>query len=68
MDSSRASHGLKAYPAESRHRDRVWMVLNEAAGRREISAKIPLGAYRRASIRAWSLPTSSRQRPTWKWA
>lgn len=45
-DGSRATHGLKGYVAESRHRDHVWLVVSEAAERKEVAARIPIGEYR----------------------
>jgi hypothetical protein len=43
---SRATHGFKTYVAESRHREATWMVVNEAAERRQIASRIPLGDWR----------------------
>jgi hypothetical protein len=43
---SQASQGLKGYVAESRHRETTWLILNEAAERRQINSRIPLGARR----------------------
>ena len=45
-DGSKAVNSRKAYPAESRNRDTTWMVTNEAAERRQIASKIPLGTFR----------------------
>jgi hypothetical protein len=45
-EGSRAVNGLKGYVAESRHRDTTWMVVNEAAERRQIASRIPIGEYR----------------------
>ncbi len=43
---SLASEGLKGYVAESRQRDTTWLVVNEAAERRQVSSHIPLGERR----------------------
>jgi hypothetical protein len=43
---SLASQGLKGYVAESRQRDRTWLIVNEAAERRQVSSRIPLGERR----------------------
>jgi len=45
-EGSRAVNGLKSYVAESRHRDTTWMVVNEAAERRQIASRIPIGEHR----------------------
>jgi hypothetical protein len=45
-DGSRMTHGLKGYTAESRHRETTWMVVNEAAERRQIASRLPIGEYR----------------------
>jgi hypothetical protein len=45
-EGSRAVNGLKGYVAESRHRDTTWMVVNEAAERRQIASRIPVGEHR----------------------
>jgi hypothetical protein len=44
-DGSRLVNSRKAYPAESRQRDTTWLVTNEAAERRQIAGKIPIGTY-----------------------
>jgi hypothetical protein len=43
---SQASQGFRGYVAESRHRELTWMVINEAAERRQISQRFPLGRPR----------------------
>jgi hypothetical protein len=43
---SQATQGFKTYVAESRHREATWMVVNEAAERRQIASRIPLGERR----------------------
>ena len=44
-DGSRSVNGRKAYPAESRARDETYLVVNEAAERRQISARLSIGEY-----------------------
>jgi hypothetical protein len=44
-DGSRAVNSRKAYPAESRQRDTTWLVTNEAAERRQIASRIPIGTF-----------------------
>ena len=62
-DGSCVTHGLKGYTAESRHRETTWMVVNEAAERRQIAGRIPIGentdlSARRISGTTWQ-PTSA---------
>jgi TrwC relaxase/AAA domain len=45
-DGSRAVNSRKAYPAESRQRDTTWLVTNEAAERRQIANRIPIGTFK----------------------
>jgi hypothetical protein len=44
VDGSKAIHGFKNYVAESRHRITTFMVVNEAAERRQIATRQPLGS------------------------
>ena len=44
-EGSRAVTSRKAYPAESRQRDTTWLVTNEAAERRQIASRIPIGTF-----------------------
>ena len=44
-DGSRAVNSRKAYPAESRQRDTTWLVTNEAAERKQIASRIPIGTF-----------------------
>jgi hypothetical protein len=44
IDGSKAVHGFKNYVAESRHRIQTFMVVNEAAERRQIAGRRPLGS------------------------
>jgi hypothetical protein len=44
-DGSRAVNSRRAYPAESRQRDTTWLVTNEAAERRQIASRIPIGTF-----------------------
>jgi hypothetical protein len=46
VDGTRSIDARKAYPAESRNRDTTWMVINEAAERRQLAARIPIGEFR----------------------
>ncbi|MBS0642384.1 MAG: AAA family ATPase, partial [Proteobacteria bacterium] len=46
VDGTRSVDGRKAYPAESRNRDTTWMVVNEAAERRQLASRIPIGEFR----------------------
>jgi hypothetical protein len=46
-DGSHMTQGLKGYTAESRHHDTTWLVVNEAAERRQIAGRLPVGEYRR---------------------
>ncbi len=43
---SNALHGFKSYVANSRHTQTTWMVVNEAAERKQIMRHIPLGDMR----------------------
>jgi hypothetical protein len=43
VDGSKAVHGFKNYVAETRHRITTWMVVNEAAERRQIVERRPMG-------------------------
>lgn len=45
-DGSKMTQGLKAYTAESRQRDTTWLIVNEAAERRQIAGRLPVGEYR----------------------
>jgi len=42
-DGSHGVNSRKAYPAESRNRDTTWMVVNEAAERKQIASRVPIG-------------------------